>query len=161
MALTQFLDTDAAFALNLARLSDQLYDQMQLAMAGDGVTIPARLTGIVQLLHSEGAQSQADIAQRLGLSHQLVAQRLTWLTRHKMIETRPDPDDGRRKLITLTGAGGKQADGLQAFLPKLLKTYERLFAELGLDLHGAVQGAGAALDAEPLQDRIAKEGQER
>ena len=78
MIKTQFLDTDAAFALRVKQLQDRLSDQMSDALIESGLNLNAKTTGIVQLLYSEGPCSKAYIAHRLRYSHQLASQRLPW-----------------------------------------------------------------------------------
>lgn len=161
MTKTQFLDTNAAFALHVKQLQDRLNDQMEEAMAQCGLAIPGKTTGIVQLLYSEGACSKAQIAARLRYSHQLATQRLDWLLKHDMAVAETDPDDRRRQVVKLTRAGIAQAKKLQAFLPRLGSAYSHLFGELGFDLDAAVLQASRALDAAPLAARLPAAGPDR
>lgn len=153
--MVQFLDTNAAFAWRVTQLSDRLYAQMADAMTGRGIRIVTKTMGIVQLLYSEGPCSQADIAQRLRYSHQLTAQRLSWLYKHDFAVSTPDPSDGRRSLIALTNAGQEEGEKLQRFLPLLMDAYRHLFEELAMDLDLVVQRADQILMATPLSERMA------
>ena len=156
MAKIQFLDTSAAFALRVKQLQDRLAEQMEDAMAQFGLGIAGKTTGIVQLLYSEGPASTAQIAQRLRYSHQLAAQRLSWLLEHGMAIADADKNDRRRQIIKLTKRGLAQAEKLQRFLPQLRDAYADLFEELGFDLDAAIVQANSALDATPLTVRFSK-----
>ena len=150
----QYLDTEAAFALRTKHLVDRLYDQMADALVEKGLNIISKTMGIVQLLYSEGAKSQADIAERLKYSHQLTAQRLSWLYDNEFVVSEPDPKDARRRLIQLTSAGLAEGEKLQAFLPRLIEAYEALFIEIEIDLDAVVQKADRALQDTPLKARM-------
>lgn len=151
---TQFLDTKAAFALRVTQLSERLYGQMAESMAARDVHLATKTMGIVQLLYSEGTRSQAEIAQRLRYSHQLTAQRLSWLYKRQYAVSIPDPDDGRRSLIELTQAGQAEGAKLQNFLPLLIDSYLNLFDQLGVDLDELVQRADQLLAKVPLSERM-------
>ena len=97
----QYLDTEAAFALRTKHLVDRLYDQMADALVEKGLNIISKTMGIVQLLYSEGAKSQADIAERLKYPHQLSAQRLSWLYDNDFVASERDPKGARRRLVHL------------------------------------------------------------
>ena len=150
----QYLDTEAAFALRTKHLVDRLYDQLADALVEKGLIIISKTMGIVQLLYSEGAKSQADIAERLKYSHQLTAQRLSWLYDNEFVVSERDPEDARRRLVQLTSAGLQEGEKLQAFLPQLIEAYDALFEEIEIDLDAAVQKADRALQENPLIARM-------
>ena len=150
----QFLDTEAAFALRAKHLAERLYDQMADALVEQGLNIISKTMGIVQLLYSEGAKSQAEIAERLKYSHQLTAQRLAWLYENDFVVSERDQKDARRRLVQLTPAGLEEGEKLQAFLPILRKAYGELFEEIEIDLDAAIQKADRALEAVPLKRRM-------
>ena len=151
----QYLDTEAAFALRTKHFVDRLDDQMAEALVEQGLKIISKTMGIVQLLFSEGAKSQAEIAGRLKYSHQLIAQRLTWLYDNEFAVSERDPSDARRRLVQLTPAGMAEGKKLQSFLPMLIDAYDALFEEIGIDLDGAIQQAHCALEQTSLKARMA------
>ena len=152
----QFLDTEAAFALRARALVDRLADQLTDAIVDWDLKIIAKSMGIVQLLYSEGAKSQTEIAERLCYSQQLAAQRLAWLHENEFVVSERDPSDARRRLIQLTAAGKAEGKKLQSFLPLLAKAYDGLFEEIEVDLDAVVQAADRALEETPLKARIVR-----
>ncbi len=150
----QFLDTEAAFALRARALVDRLADQLTDAIVDWDLKIITKTMGIVQLLYSEGAKSQTEIADRLRYSQQLAAQRLAWLHENKFVVSKRDPGDARRRLVQLTAAGMAEGKKLQSFLPVLAHAYDDLFQEIEIDLDAAVQTAERALEEKPLKARM-------
>ncbi len=158
MTQIQFLETDAAFALHVKQLQDRLDTQMGHALEDFGLAIPSKTTGIVQLLYSKGPCSKADISKALLYSHQLTAQRLSWLLDHNMVRMNPDVSDRRRQLASLTDSGIYQAERLQDFLPRLSDAYAHLFAELDINLNALIKRTSAALDDTSITERIRLSG---
>ncbi len=152
----QFLDTEAAFALRARALVDRLSDQIADAIAEWDLEIITKTMGIVQLLYSEGAKSQTEIADRLRYSQQLTAQRLSWLHDNQFVVSERDPSDARRRLVQLTATGLAEGKKLQSFLPKLARAYDDLFQEIEIDLDAVVQTADHALKAKPLKARMTR-----
>lgn len=152
----QYLDSEAAFALRTKHLVDRLYDQMADALLEQGLNIISKTMGIVQLLYSEGAKSQAEIAHRLKYSQQLTAQRLAWLYDNDFVVSERDPKDARRRLVQLTPAGMAEGEKLQAFLPLLIEAYDSLFADIEIDLDNAIQKADRALQDTSLKTRMSR-----
>lgn len=150
----QYLDTEAAFALRAKHLVDRLYDQMADALIEQGLKVISKTMGIVQLLYSEGAKSQAEISDRLKYSHQLTGQRLAWLYDNEFVVSERDPKDARRRLVRLTSTGMVEGEKLQLFLPALIDAYDTLFEEIGIDLDAVIQRADRALQETPLKTRI-------
>ncbi|WP_417490613.1 MarR family winged helix-turn-helix transcriptional regulator [Maricaulis sp.] len=149
-----FFGSRAAFALRVRQASTALYEQMDECLKAHGLLLPAYATSLVQTLYHGGPQSVSALAESLGLSHQLASQRLRWLVREGLVEIGDDPDDRRRRLVSLTPAGQAEGDKLQAFLPRLEQAYCDLFDEIGMDLHQGMVDARAALLASPLLARM-------
>ncbi|RFC70165.1 MarR family transcriptional regulator [Streptomyces sp. AcE210] len=62
-------------------------------------------------LSKAGAATASGLAASEGVRPQSMAATLTALDQHGLIERRPDPEDGRRQLVTLTDAGRESAEG--------------------------------------------------
>ncbi|WP_440958580.1 MarR family winged helix-turn-helix transcriptional regulator [Oceanicaulis sp. LC35] len=146
----------AAFLLRLSRLEDLLSDQLQAALGAAGHDLKTQTTGVLNLLHHGGPAPITALSEAMGVSHQLVSQRLTPLLKAGLVELKPDPEDGRRKQVSLTRAGALQAEALQAFLDQLDQAYLDLFEELGVDLDALVSRAQAALTRRALSQRMAE-----
>lgn len=154
MSEIPFFGSRAAFALRVRQASAALYEQMDQCLQAHGLTLPAYATSLVQTLYHGGPQSVSALAESLGLSHQLASQRLRWLVKQGLVAIGDDPEDRRRRLVSLTPDGQAEGDKLQAFLPKLEQAYGDLFDEIGMDLHRGMVDARAALLASPLLARM-------
>jgi DNA-binding MarR family transcriptional regulator len=60
---------------------------------------------VLEILDREGSLRQTSLAQELGLAQRSVTQAVESLARDGLVERTPDPDDGRAKLVTMTGEG--------------------------------------------------------
>jgi DNA-binding MarR family transcriptional regulator len=61
---------------------------------------------------NEGSRTAAQLAQSEHVSQQAIAQSLAGLKERRLVQLRPDPDDGRKALIELTVAGRELLDSL-------------------------------------------------
>lgn len=148
-----FFDTRAAFAMRVGQLASTLYDQMESCLIDHGLKLRGYTTSLVQTLYHAGPQSISELAQRLELSHQLASQRTRWLVGEGFATIDRGADDARRRIVSLTAEGTREAEKLQQFLPLLQAAYSDLFDEIGLDAHRAVLDAVAALADRPLAVR--------
>lgn len=149
-----FFDSQAAFAMRMDQLFTNLYEQMEDGLEFRGLKLRGTVTGTVQTLYHAGPKSVSALAAEMKLSHQLATQRVKLLVDQGFAQIDPDPDDKRRKLVSLTDAGRLQGEKLQAFLPELMAAYDDLFAEIGVDMHAAVLAATKALQKRSLLDRF-------
>lgn len=66
---------------------------------------PLTQTWVLGRLDREGPASVSDLAQSMRVRPQSMAQTVGDLEAERMVERRPDPDDGRRALVSLTADG--------------------------------------------------------
>ena len=66
---------------------------------------PLGHAAVLGRLDREGAQSVSDLATSEGVRPQSMAQTVGDLESAELVSRRPDPDDGRRALVELTGQG--------------------------------------------------------
>ena len=119
-----------------------------------GLTVPiASSSAFDQIGHNEPI-SHAEIARRLGHSHQRVGQKLKGLIANALVEGRPDPDDARSKLYELTEEGRRQHQIFQAFKQQAETVFLDLFDEAGCNLLEVMDRYTAAIERKPLWRRF-------
>lgn len=143
--------------LFLGRLSETLSDLIETQSAdvfvANGLLIPVKSSSLMVALDAIEPASAADLAHALECSHQLVLQKTPKLMKAGLIVRAPCPEDGRRKLFSLTDKGRAELATLRALEPEFVAAYEALEASVG-DLHAVLRAAIEALRERPLGERI-------
>lgn len=96
----------------LKRLSDTLFDEVDKIFAAQDINLSARVTSIIFMLHQHGSAGITQIADALGITHPAVNQMSKKLNKLGYIENKPDPNDDRRRLLTLTYDGEQLVEKL-------------------------------------------------
>lgn len=158
MQTPHFTETHAlkgAFVANrLSALVDLIALQGDLLLQDAGISVPSRAVSCVLLVGDEGQVSAADIAKALQQPHQLATQRVEALIKLGLLKRIDDPEDGRRKILTLSTRGRDQYARLKLRLAEAEQAFNGLFAEIDCDLPAVVERAFQALRATPLLQRI-------
>lgn len=117
------------------------------AAAGlDGIR-PAQAVALVPL--ATGGLHASDLADRLGVSRQAVAQAITALERHGYVTREPNPDDARTRIIELTPRGRQTLRVMRSTAMDVEQSWERILGERRLgELRATVQMLLAAPDSE-------------
>lgn len=95
--------TSQAIASDLRAVSHRLVRRLNGTATADGLA-PAQRSMLAHL-DLAGELTSADLARREVVTPQAANLAVTDLLRRGLVTRRTDPDDGRRRLLSLTGAG--------------------------------------------------------
>lgn len=119
--------------LLLGRLG-RLTETMSTEICADAGTTPAEVRVLALLVHADdGIARPSDVARFIVQTSGGLTATLNRLEQHSLIERRPDPDDGRGRLVVITDAGRTLYDEV---LHQLSDATSRALAELELDQIG-------------------------
>ena len=138
----------------LENLSQLIERQSQVVLENAGVTIPVKSCSTLTAIAVLGEASTSDIARYVKTSHQLIKQKLSTLEKSGTVSVAADQVDKRRRLYSLTEEGKLQVQKLDEVLPEIARAYDKLFAEIGLNLNSVCHEVEAKLEAESLADRV-------
>ncbi|WP_432494137.1 MarR family winged helix-turn-helix transcriptional regulator [Kineococcus gypseus] len=81
-----------------------------LVRARRGLTgaAPLPTTSALAVVHEHGSLRATEVADRLGLDLSTVSRHLAHLRADGLLETSPDPDDGRSQRLRVTAAGAEE-----------------------------------------------------
>lgn len=119
-----------------------------------GFNTPADRISIILALHHHGPMSSTDIARHIGHSRQLVETKLKKSVEHGLLLSRPCRDDSRRRVYEFTPTARSEVDRIIAVMIEFEAVYDRLWAQIGVDLESALQAMENALTQQSLTQRL-------
>jgi DNA-binding MarR family transcriptional regulator len=123
-------------------------------MRQTGVTAAATSTAILAFVARREEAPLADIAQALGYTHQAVAKAVDILEQDGLMESRASDKDLRKRLVSLTRKGKREAELVGEVAERAAQAFEEVFSEIGVDLFNALRAFETALDRRPLEGRL-------
>jgi DNA-binding MarR family transcriptional regulator len=96
------LDTDGVAAALLGSIS-VLVRRIHQVPTGGGLTSPERTA--LSRLDRSGPTTASALAREIQITAQAMGATLNTLRAHGLVERRPDPDDGRRAVLSVTDEG--------------------------------------------------------
>jgi DNA-binding MarR family transcriptional regulator len=94
-----------------------------------------------------------ELASRTGMTHQSMGELVTALEKRGYVERRPDPADGRARLVCLTSEGRRLARRAVREIDAIAQEWQRHFAAAGLtaDLREVLEAAMDRAQRSPRQ----------
>ncbi len=132
----------------------------RIAAAGDayiratGASTAAGSTAILAFIARHDGAAIADVAAALGYTHQAVAKAVNGMEAAGLVTSTASDEDLRKRAISLTAAGRREAAGVQQVADKADAVFREVFDEIGVDLFKALRDFERATDRRPLLGRL-------
>ena len=143
----------AAIGARLRRLSESIDEDAGRIYVDLGIDFQQRWVGILEQLHDRGAQPVGELAASLGIRHSSVSQTRRSLEEAGLVESEVDPQDGRSRLLRLSGSGKELVRRLQPLWKILNATSLELDQEAD-HVIAALDRLDRALERLSLYDRV-------
>jgi DNA-binding MarR family transcriptional regulator len=143
----------AAIGARLRRLSESIDEDAGRIYVDLGIDFQQRWVGILEQLHNRGAQPVGELAASLGIRHSSVSQTRRSLEEAGLVESEVDPQDGRSRLLRLSGSGKELVRRLQPLWKILNATSLELDQEAD-HVIAALDRLDRALERLSLYDRV-------
>jgi DNA-binding MarR family transcriptional regulator len=101
-----------ALGARLRRLSERIDRDGTRIYAEHGIHFEQRWYGVLRQLVANGPMSVGQIAAALHISHASVSEARRSLEKAGIVDNTPSPEDGRRRMLTLTSEGRRLWDSL-------------------------------------------------
>lgn len=142
-----------ALGSRLKRLSDQMMSSVQEIYRQAGVDFEPRWFPLYRLLADHGPQTVGEAADALGLTHAAISQTARMMTKEKVITSKKDPRDERRRVLSLTESGRAALPRLRPLWSDLERAVREMVSFGGVDILAAIDGIEQAMQREPFPDR--------
>jgi len=144
------------FAHRLRRLSETLVEGGRQWLPEAGVTAPPKAGSTLLLLAEAGPLTVTEIATRLRLTHPLIIKLTRRLSELGLVRIEQDARDGRRRPVSLTPEGRRQAALLVDVNRRLAIVYQQIFDTAGVDGFAAVVAIERVLADRDFLQRLAE-----
>lgn len=142
-----------ALGVRLRRLAERIDRDVAKVYEERGVAFEQRWFGVLNQVALNGPMSVSEIAAALRITHVSISQASGSLERAGYVSPRPDPEDGRRRVLTLTESGRALVKELGPLWRALERVAEQLNDEAG-DVVALLNRLEDALDERTLRERL-------
>jgi DNA-binding MarR family transcriptional regulator/GNAT superfamily N-acetyltransferase len=145
---------ELALATRLKRLSDRLQQNVSRIYREHEMTFRSRWFPVLLALSRQAPQSISELARALGLTHTAINQIAAEMSLEGLLVSRRDPQDDRRRLLSLSPEGDNAVVQLTPLWREIRAANAELIAESGHDLVGAIAAVERLLDQRSMYRRV-------
>ncbi|MCL4637966.1 MULTISPECIES: MarR family transcriptional regulator [Olivibacter] len=126
--MTNVIDESGLLAIStrLQRLSDQLRKDGLKIYESYGIQFEPKWFPVIYTLHKKPILSVVEIANEIGYTHPSTISLLKELEKKKLIKSKKDKDDERKRLLYLTREGETLVEKMQPIWDVMVKALEQL-----------------------------------
>ena len=132
--------------LRLLEGAEQLYDALDFGFK-------PRWVSTYKSLATDAPMTVTELGRRLRLTHPAVIQITRDMAKGGWIVEERDPEDGRRRLLSLSPHALSRRQELEQAWQALATAQQAIFDELGVDILGLLERVDGALDRQSLCER--------
>lgn len=144
-----------AISTRLQRLSDQLRKDGQQIYQSHGIAFEPKWFPVIYTLHMKGTLSVVEIAAEIGYSHPSTISLLKELEKEKLISSKKDKTDERKRLLQLTAKGAGLVKQMQPVWEIMTKAIASL-TDTQNNLFKAISEVEAEMKRESFFERAKK-----
>ncbi|MBF7072099.1 MarR family transcriptional regulator [Glaciecola sp. MH2013] len=146
---------DSGFLAHFSRrLAEVIIEQGSEIVQAHGITTPITAISTIFFLTDTGSVTVAELAEALGVTHQMTTQRVNSLEKLGLIYRKPNPQDKRAKTIHLTKLGMTEEKLLRPIMRDINLIFDQLNKEVGCELMSKIRQAELALVEKSLVKRL-------
>ncbi len=143
------------FSYRTRRLADRLADSGRRLYEALGVRLEPNWHALLLYLDRHGDVSVTEAAAALKVSHPSIIEMARRMEAKGLIATSPDPGDGRRRVLALSGEGRRALPGFKRLWSVIADELDDIIeATAGSDALGALATIEAQLDDQELDGRV-------
>ncbi|MFH1373036.1 MAG: MarR family transcriptional regulator [bacterium] len=143
-----------ALASRLKRLGELLQRDVSQVYQDQKLDFHARWFPVAYLLSQFSDLPVTTVADKLGLTHPAVNQIAGQMSRRGLLTSRTDPDDERRRLLSLTSKGKKMVEKLRPLWIAVETCTSQVIEASGCNLLAGITAIEHELDRQSMYDRI-------
>ena len=144
---------EIALGSRLKRLSDKVMNDASRVYKFTGNNMQPKWFTLMSLLFDKKQVSVVEAADFLGLSQPCISQFSREMNKAGLIEFQSDPDDLRRKIMSLSKKGIKQYKTMKPVRSAVRKAAESICQEVEKDFYQSLQQFEKALSRKSLYER--------
>jgi DNA-binding MarR family transcriptional regulator/GNAT superfamily N-acetyltransferase len=110
----------------LRKISDTLYKSVDEIYTKSGLKLSSRVVPCLLLIKDNGQVPITLLASKLGQTHSAVSQMSRKLLKEQLIFDTPDPDDERKRLLSLTPKGYEYLDGMDKYFRAIQQSLDQM-----------------------------------